>query len=49
METIPSIQTNEDRSRYSKKWHKQYSANTTFKIVLLKRLAGQYSATLYRI
>jgi len=35
METIPSIQRNEDRSRYSKKWYNKYSANTTFKTILL--------------
>jgi hypothetical protein len=49
METVPIIQTKEDRSKYSKKWYNQYSENTTFKIILLKRLPGQYSATLYRI
>jgi len=33
METIPSIQTNEDRFRYSQKYYNQYSAITTFQII----------------
>ena len=41
--------TNKDRSKHSKKWYDQYSTSTTFKNSLIKRLAAQCSASLYRI